>query len=151
MNTEYTYEKALAEALKTIDCLELEEREKISKKFLELLKENMDKEYYDILIIDDYFVENKLGTEAKEILALVYRDYIADDKERAELFEKESEEERKYQEELREKYNPDNLFNKKAQVISKPVEENKQLVKVEDLKWYQKFYKKILEILKFKK
>lgn len=62
--------------------------------------------------------------ETKELIALIYYSYIATEEQKKELTEIWSENERVYQEELRKKYNPDNLFKKKT--IEK--EDNLQIV-----------------------
>ena len=46
----------------------------------------------------------------KEILTVLYKDFICDDMERVKLEKTLNSNELKYQEELRKKYNPDNIF-----------------------------------------
>ncbi len=142
-----TYEKSLAEVYKVVENLEYEEYIKISKNFLENLYKNMDMDYYFKMSIDNDFIDNKLSETAKEILALIYRDYLVSTEEREQLLIEEAEEEKRIEKELREKYNPDNIFKK-----SKHVEEQKEetaLILAEDI-WYKRFINKILNFFKIK-
>ena len=59
-------------------------------------------------------------------------------------------EEKKYEEELREKYNPDNLFKKKENKQEEKVEEQHSLMVVENKTWYKKIFEKIKNIFKKK-
>lgn len=142
-----TYDKSLAEVYKVIDNLEYKEYNKIPKKFLNLLYKNMDKDYYLKTVIDEEFIDNKMSESAKEILALVYRDYLVTSEEREQLLKEESEEEKRIQQELREKYNPDNIF-KKNKKENNNYDVDTSLIKIEELKWYKKFINKILSLLK---
>lgn len=144
---ENTYDKSLAEVYKVIDKLEYTEYNKIPKKFLNLLYKNMDKDYYLRTVIDEEFIDNKMSESAKEILALVYRDYLVTPEEREQLLKEESEEEERIQQELREKYNPDNIF-KKNKKENNNYDVNTSLIKIEELKWYKKFINKILSLFK---
>ncbi len=142
-----TYEKSLAEVYKVVENLEYEEYTKISKKFLENLYKNMDMDYYFKMSIDNEFIDNKLSEAAKEILALIYRDYLVSSEQREQLLIEEAEEEKRIEEDLRKKYNPDNIFSR-----NKHIEEQKEetaLILAEDV-WYKKFINKILDFFKRK-
>ena len=62
----------------------------------------------------------------------------------------------KLEEKKKEKYNPDNIFNKKQGVINDIVEEhnvkeeNMAIVKYKKQKWYQKIFDKILHMFRKK-
>ena len=144
-----TYEKSLAEVFKTIESLNYEEYNRISKKFLENIYKNMDRDYYLMLDVDDDFIDNKMSETAKEILALIYRDYLVSPEERQQLLKEETEEEKRIEQELREKYNPDNIFKRNNSIDSKEVEETSLVIK-EDEVWYKRFINKILTFFKRK-
>ena len=57
--------------------------------------------------------DQNIRKETKEILGIIYRNYLCSDEERKKLIEKEQEEIAKFEEELREKYNPNNIFKNK--------------------------------------
>ncbi|MBR6504410.1 MAG: hypothetical protein IKT41_01595 [Clostridia bacterium] len=143
------YKKALAEVKEIINHSEKEITDKIPNKFWNYIINNMDL-MHSVNI--DFYNENWEDTvldETKAILAMLYRDYIANDDEREFLIKQEKEEEQRRERELREKYNPDNLFKNKE--ISEVNSEDNQLIVIEDLHWYQKIYQKILKIFGIKK
>lgn len=143
---EITYEKALAEALAVIMRLEFDEIKKIPDNFLNTLKNNMDEEYYKTIKVDEDYIDNKLSEDAKGILGMVYRDYISDETEREEMIENENKSEEEYQEVLREMFQSDLVFkNKKDDEKKEPVQEV-QMVKKEELKWYEKLRIKLKKI-----
>lgn len=144
---EITYEKALAEAFAVIMRLEFDEIKKIPDNFLNTLKNNMDEEYYKTIKVDKDYIDNKLSEDAKGILGMVYRDYISDETEREEMIENENKSEEEYQEVLREMFQSDLVFkNKKDDEKKEPVQEV-QMVKKEELKWYEKLRIKLKKIL----
>lgn len=143
---EITYEKALAEAFAVIMRLEFDEIKKIPDNFLNTLKNNMDEEYYKTIKVDEDYIDNKLSEDAKGILGMVYRDYISDETEREEMIENENKSEEEYQEVLREMFQSDLVFkNKKDDEKKEPVQEV-QMVKKEELKWYEKLRIKLKKI-----
>lgn len=144
---EKTYEKSLTEVYKVIEYLEYEEYNKIPKKFLKHLYEEMDKDYYFEIVINENFINNEMSNEAKEILAVIYRDYLVTKEEREELLKEESEEEKRIEQELRERYNPDNIF-KKHKEKNRSNDTNTSMIKIEEIKWYKKFINKILSLFK---
>lgn len=52
------------------------------------------------------------------------------------------------EEELREKYNPDDIFKKRTQPIENEQVEEKSLTVVQEEKWYKKIYNLIKSIFK---
>lgn len=81
----------------------------------------------------------------KEILTFLYRDYICGDIERARLDKILNENEIKYQNELKEKYNPDNIFKaRKSNVKTEQiVNENTSIVT-----YKESFFSKIINKIK---
>ena len=65
--------------------------------------------------------EQELKTKTKTLLTVLYRNYWCNEEERAELDKILIENDKKYEEELRERYNPDNIF-KKESVMEEKVE-----------------------------
>lgn len=85
---------------------------KIPYKFRKYLFEHMDREYKVEVDLSKRIEEQNISQEAKDILALIYRDYLVSKTEREELIQREI---RNHKE--KEKYNPDNLFKKKNENI----------------------------------
>ena len=103
-----TYTKAYVEILEIINYMGQEYKKKIPTKLLGFFEKNRDMDY-------EYKLEslNSSTSFLKEtliILALIEQKYWATDKEREILNQALKENEKKYQEDLTKKYNPDNLF-----------------------------------------
>lgn len=79
----------------------------------------------------------------KELLTVIYRNYICNDIEREALDKVLNENEIKYQNELREKYSPDNIFKNKTQNIETEKVESTSMVL-----YKESFFSKILRKIK---
>lgn len=86
--------------------------------------------------------KQNISEKSKDLLALIYYSYIADDTVKNKLKHSWDINEKKYQEELKKIYNTDNLFNKKTAVNS----ENVQLIKYEKENLITKIINKIKSI-----
>lgn len=133
-------------------------KDKIPKSFLKFIEENKDSNY--ISNINPYlpFEEQEISEEAKNIIALIYRSYIASEEEKKEYQEKDTLEFKKMEEEKREKYNPnsifeneyaDNKFNTKDEDLVEKNEEieNNKLMVIKNISIFQRiknFIKKFL-------
>ena len=120
---------------------------KIPKDFIKLIEQNRDE---NIKVNIDYsksINEQELQRETRVVLSLIYRDYLCSEEERNALIEKDKKELESIEAELREKYNPDNLF-KKAKVENteeKDVNTNKDmLIYKENI--IQKIFRKLKKI-----
>lgn len=58
--------------------------------------------------------EQNISEESKDLISLLYYNYVADENEKEELLKYWNENENKYQEELRGKYNSDKIFQNKT-------------------------------------
>lgn len=143
-----------AEAIAILENTDIMLLAKVPSKLIESLQEKADELGRRVNL--DYskdFANQDISEEAKDIIALIYRDYWCTKEEREEINKKLEENERQYQEKLREKYNPDKIFESKESVktLDNPLNdefstsktENFSLVKSEDIKWYQKIFNKI--------
>ena len=149
MSEDKNYYKAFAEVIEILAHVEEEIIEKISKNFISFLLENMDKEYIVEIDFSNENWEETILEETKAIIALIYRDYIISDEERKKLLAEEKKEQIKIEAELKEKYNPDNLFKKeeKNEDIPKELKE-KQLIDTQKYPWYKRLYNKIIAFFK---
>ena len=118
---------------------------RIPKKFISYFENNKSKNYnWKIDEAIPLEKQNLLPT-TKEILTVLYKDYICDDIERVELEKTLSNNEIKYQEELREKYNPDNIFKNKTKEVVDTVVENESTSVVA---YKESFFDKIISKIK---
>lgn len=140
------------EIITILNNMEKEYQEKIPKKLIRFFEKNSAKEYKFDIDLNIPFKEQKLKSKTVTLLAILNLNYwCKNEEEKKELIKKYSENEKKYQEELREKYNPDNLFKSKErniEAVSIPVAENMQLVEYKEPKWYKKIFEKILNFFK---
>ena len=111
------YSKAITETLDILKHTRKEDVMKISPKFMEYLHNNASKTYKPDLDHSQKIKDMKLKRKTKAILAIIYKKFWCDDDERKEFNKTLKDNEIKYQAELREKYNSDNLFkNKRTKV-----------------------------------
>lgn len=108
--TEDKYSKAYVEILEVIRCMGKEYEDKIPKKILKLFVENKDKDYQYHIDNSKDLKEQKLLEETLGILSVIELKYWATVEEKEKLEKALKENEEKYQCELRERYNPDNIF-----------------------------------------
>lgn len=100
---------AYKEVITIIEHLPDELYVKIPDEIIQNLMLEMDDAYnYNISSYEDV----KMLRETEELLAVIYRDYLASEKERAELVRQEKLEEIANEIEKRKKYSPDNIFEK---------------------------------------
>ena len=140
--------KEFSEAAKEINeilkYIPEEEVNKIPVKLREFFKEIESKEYVVNINPDIPLDKQELKEKTKDIVALIYRNYWCSEEEKKELDQKLIENDKKFEEELREKYNPDNIFKNIVTTTKKEeiIEENngqQSLVVRDTEKWYQKF------------
>lgn len=137
------YKEAFTEVNEIIKMMPDELTNKIPSKFKEMLEDESDKEYSPN--IQEPLEKQKLKNETIIILGLIYRDFLCSPDEKRRLQEKDARELQKVQkaieEEIREKYNPDDIFKKKVKIeeLIQPSEE-KGMTVVQEEKWYKKIF-----------
>lgn len=112
-----TYAQAYVEILEIIRNMEQHYKEKIPAKLIEFFEENKDSNYqYNI----DESNENQnmsFSQKTIDLLAMLELKYLATETEKELLKDALDKNDIKYQTELRNKYNPDNLFKSKEAKI----------------------------------
>lgn len=131
-----------------LNLLNEEKRNQIPKKLRELFKEEKDKEYIKEINIDIPIREQNLKEETLSIIALLNLQYwCKDEEEKQRLKDIYAENEQKYQEELREKYNPDNIFKKNiSKIPQNEIEENTENMQM--IEYKESIFKKIFSKIK---
>lgn len=139
------FAEASAEINEILKYMPDEEIEKIPSKLREFFREAAIKDYVTNINPDLPLDRQQIKEKTKYIIALIYRNYWCSEEERKELDQKLIENDRKFEEELREKYNPDNIFKNNITTTKKEEPEIKEekieqsLVVQETEKWYQRF------------
>ena len=143
MKTIEKYSVAYAEVLEVLKYISLDDYEKIPKKYITFMEENADENSLFEYNVAVPFDKQDISEDAKNVLAMLFRLFIIDDDKKQELSKNDAMIEENYQKEIKEKYDPDNLF-KKSNVEN--VKKEVALVEVKEEKWYQKiltFFRKL--------
>ena len=128
---------AYAEILEILDYMEEEYVSKVPKKLIKVITENASETYERHLDANVPLEEQQISEKTTALLAMLMLNYWCESPEqKQELTDMFNENERKYQEELQRKYDPNNIFNndpKPASVEPKvePKVESKVETKVE--------------------
>lgn len=106
------YANAYSEVLEIIKHISQEDYNKIPKDKITLFETNNNKNYKFNYDINKTLDEQNVSKEAKTIIAILFRDYWATDVQRKKIKAKEKYDRDLKEQEMRYKYNPDNLFKK---------------------------------------
>lgn len=110
------YSNSLYQINEILKYMEPNLKARIPKKFISYFENNKAKNYNWTIDKSKPLENQDLLEPTKEILTLLYRDYICDDVERIKIQKILSENEIKYQEKLKEKYDCDNIFKNKKNI-----------------------------------
>lgn len=141
------YSEAIAETLDILEHTQEVDIDKISKKFMDFLKENASKTYKPNLDYTKRIKDMNLKDKTIGILSVINKKYWCNDEERKVFEEKLKQNEIKYQKELNEKYDKNKLFKNKE---LKKVENTNitDLAEYTEQKWYQRIFEKILKVVR---
>ena len=117
------YREAFTEVYEIFNLMPKEILNKIPNGFYEIIEENRDKEYN--AVIKEPLEEQQLKDETILILGLIYRDFLCALDERIELQKKDARQLKQIKDEIRKKYNTDNIFKNKTLL-------HKNIIKEED-------------------
>lgn len=140
-------DKELEEAFSEVDAIlkltPAELTKKIPIQFLKTIEENKSKDYK--VDIKEPIDNNNLKHETKIILGLIYRDFLVDPEERKELQIKDAEEAKKIKQEMNERYDIDNVFQRRMAKNTSAAEETALAIYKEQK---EGFLKKIFNLIK---
>ena len=137
------YPKAYVEVLEIINSLSAEEYSKIPEEEIEFFERNKDENYAFSFDETKSLNEQDFSSEAKAIIVLLFQKYFATEEENERINNLLDENEKRHQEELREKYNPDNLF-KKEEIVKEEVKEEKLPAEIKK----ESFIQRVINIIK---
>ena len=149
------YGEASVEVLDILDNMNKGDVDKIPHSFIKFLVDNASEDYVVNLDHSKPICELNIKEKTKEILGTIYINWWCDSKQKEQYKKQIEEQEKIRQEELRKKYNPDNIFdNKKSGQISNQIQEKTNLKsealaivnKKESI--FKKFINKILSFFK---
>ena len=142
-------ELAYAEVDAILELLEDEFVNRIPKKVRKFFKDEKDKEYKPTIRSDIGLDEQDLKSETISILTLLQLNYLCDsEEEKQEILNELQENDRLKEEELREKYNPDNIFKRRYEKIISTEKEEKALVEYKNHNFIRRFINKIIKMFR---
>ena len=147
--------QAYSEIDELLELITEEEKKQITKKLRDYFKEEKDKSYHKNINSDIPIKEQNLKEETLAIIALLNLQYwCKDENEKEKLKTIYAENEKKYQNKLRKKYNHENIFNNRKNEYNKENnnEDNSIGVQIVEYKGpiFNRIVNKILEILRIK-
>ena len=144
------YKIAATEVLDIVEHLSLNATNKIPLQLLEFFKEVSMEDYKPEFDYSSGLEKINFTPKTKALLAMIYRNYLCSEEERKEFDRKLFENEEKYQQELREKYNPDKIFQNPETEENAKEENNPNtaLIEYQEKKWYHKIFEKIASLFK---
>lgn len=124
------YIKAYTEVKCLLEYLPQSYIDRLPKKLIELIKRQSNEQYKINIDINKSLLEQNFSTKTKDLIAVINYNYWSTDEERQQLKNKFYENENRYQTELLEKYNPNDIFKKKESKtdLTENIESNLQMV-----------------------
>ena len=139
--------KAYAEVDEILALMENKYIEKIPRKMREMFKDERTLDYKPEIKVDIPLDEQNLQRKTFAILAMLNLNYWCEDEnEKQKLLQVYAENDKKKEEELREKYNPDNIFKNKQMQGQK--EENTALIEIREENFIKRIIRKIMKFFK---
>ena len=138
METDIQTKQTYSEIDEFLELLDEKTRNEVPTKLREFFKKEKDNNYHKGINPNISIKEQNLKKETLALIALLNLQYwCKDEKEKERLKQVYASNENRYQEELREKYNPDNIFKN---ANKEKVKEEVALVEVKEDKWYSKLF-----------
>ena len=139
--------KAYAEVHKILSLMEDEYIEKIPIKMRKMFENERQKDYNPEIKIEIPLEEQNLQRKTLAILAMLNLNYwCKDEEEKQKLIQAYAENDKIKEEELREKYNPDNLFKDKQ--IKEQKEKNTSLIEYHEENLIKRIVRKLIRFFK---
>lgn len=145
------YQNAFKEINDILDNTDEELIKRIPIKFIEFIKNNMNKKYITNINTEIKISEQKLLKETESILSLIYRTYWANETEKKEFAEEDFKRILEIEKKKKENYigkNVDEIFEKRKKVSENIQESNLIVVKEEG--FIKRIFRSILEFIKNK-
>lgn len=143
--------KAYTEVLLILSYMEQKYVDMLPRKLLELFNEKKDKNYQPKINPNISLAEQNLQRKTLALLAMLNLNYWCKDEiEKQEMLKMYSENDKKIEAEMRERYNPDNLFKKKGngEQNNEVKQENTELIEYKEQNIFKKILNKIMKFFK---
>lgn len=146
-----SYAKAYTEVLEILSHFSAEEYYKIPQEKINFYKRNMEKNYKYSIDPNVDLSKQHISKEANAILISIFRDYFANDRQRQILNDLLNQNQEKFENIKKEKYNLDNIFINNNRNVTIDNTENKQeltLIEIKNMKWYTKVWRFIKDFFR---
>ena len=143
------YKEAFVEVSEVFKLMPKTMLDKIPNRFRQIIENEKSTTYTSN--IKEPLEQCTLKEETIIILSLIYRDFLCSKEEKERLQYRDAKKIKEAEDELREKYNPDNIFKNrdKANIDNTTeIQDNLSLVKYEEDKWYKKIFNIIKRIFR---
>ena len=143
--------KAYTEVLLILSYMEQKYIDMIPKKLLELFNEEKDPNYQPDINPNTSLAEQNLQRKTLALLAMLNLNYwCKDENEKQEMLKMYSENDKKIEAEMRERYNPDNLFKKRENVEQNDEvkEECTDIIEYKEQNVFKKILNRIIKFFK---
>ena len=149
------YGEAAVEALDILDNTNKADVEKIPSSFIKFLVDNASEDYRVNFDHSKTIDQLNLKEKTKEILGVIYINWWCNKRDQENYKEQIEEQERKSQEEIREKYNPNKIFENKnksqeySKITTENIMKNETITMIEYKESiFKKIFNKILNFFK---
>ena len=135
--------KALSEVDLILEYSDADIKNRISTKFIKFIEKYKDNTYKIKFDKSKNLNEQNLMPETREILALIYRDYLCDSQEERKRLIEYNEEKLK---EINSKYDVEKIFKERTK--KDEISKDQSLIVVKKEKWYNKIFSLLKKIFK---
>lgn len=147
MSISLNTKQAYSEVDEFIELLDDIHKNEIPKKIRDFFREEKDTSYVKNINPKIHIGKQNLKDETLAIIALLNLEYWCKDEEEKERLKKiYFENEQKYQEDLRKKYNPENLFKNKGKEVKNIILASQEMISYKPKSLIQKLFEKIKSI-----
>lgn len=122
------YRNAYTEVLEILKYISKEDFSKIPSNLIKLFENNSNKNHIFSYNPNKTLQEQNVSITTKYIIAILFRDYWATPRQKEKIILKEKYDFNKLEEEKRDKYNPDNIFNTKQEEINETINQMQSIV-----------------------
>lgn len=140
------YKEAFAEVEQILNLMPTNLSNKIPLGFKQIISSEKSKTYHPK--ISEPIEECQLKDDTIIILAIIYRDFLCSKEKREKLIARDSNKLLEFENKLREKYNPDDIFKNKVKIKNEEQTEEKRLTVIQEEKWYQKIFNIVKKLFK---
>lgn len=148
-----SYIKAYTEVNCLLEYLPQSYIDKLPKKLIELIQNQSNEQYNINIDTNKSLLEQEFSQKTKDLIAVIKYNYWSTDEEKQQLKQIFYENENRYQKELLEKYNPNDIFKKresKTEILQQEVIENNVQMVVYKESIFTRFFNKIKNLFRRK-